>query len=118
MIMAHVSTEAEELQRRMQEVRMNLGVEMHDLVENARTIADWRHYWRTHPWACCGAAAAIGFLVVPSRRSEPYDARSVAELANMYDAKLKGIPGSRKGLAGQLAGMAIGVAVQAGLRVL
>jgi hypothetical protein len=34
---------------------------------DARSLADWRHHFRTHPWLFCGAAAAIGFLLVPAK---------------------------------------------------
>jgi hypothetical protein len=28
---------------------------------------DWKHYVKTYPWVCLGAAVALGFLIVPRR---------------------------------------------------
>ena len=56
------------LQSQMKQVREDLEHEVHDLVESARTVADWRRQWRKHPWALAAAAAAAGYLVIPSRR--------------------------------------------------
>src|SRR5258707_201235 len=73
--------EVEQLQHQMHLVRMSLGEEVHELVAGARSVTDWRQYWRRHPWAWGGAAAALGFLVVPARRSAASDERQIAELA-------------------------------------
>ncbi|MGE0761434.1 MAG: hypothetical protein AB7F89_22545 [Pirellulaceae bacterium] len=54
-----------EIQRRMQDVRRDLGQEVEELVASAREITDWRRYVRAYPWACLGAAAAVGFIVAP-----------------------------------------------------
>jgi hypothetical protein len=50
------------------------------LSDNARTLADWRHHFRRHPAAFCGAAAVLGFLLIPRRRETPRlgDARPLA----------------------------------------
>ena len=41
------------------------------LSDNARTLADWRHHFRRHPAAFCGAAAVLGFLLIPRRHETP-----------------------------------------------
>jgi hypothetical protein len=58
----------EEIQQRMAAVRRELEQQVAGVFTNARTLADWRHHFREHPLLVCGAAAAIGFLVVPQRR--------------------------------------------------
>ena len=74
---------AEELQEQMRHVRANLGIEVHRLVENARVMTDWRHYVRKHPWACLGAAAALGYCLIPARAREIRpDAEKLAALAS------------------------------------
>ena len=53
--------------RQVNEVRCNLVNDVEELVESARTLADWRYYVRAYPWVCLAGAAAAGFLAVPSR---------------------------------------------------
>jgi hypothetical protein len=36
-----------------------------EIVEGARVMGMWRHYVRTYPWICLGAALAGGYLIVP-----------------------------------------------------
>ncbi len=40
------------------------------MAASARTIVDWKHYVKTYPWVCLGAAVALGFLIVPKRSGE------------------------------------------------
>jgi len=61
----------EELRNAMAEVRAALSRDARAAACDARTLADWRHHFRNHPWLCCTGAAAIGFLVVPQRKSLP-----------------------------------------------
>jgi hypothetical protein len=59
--------EAEEIQAQMQSVRANLRADVCDLVDAAREKVDWRHYVRTYPWLCLGAAVAAGYAVIRPR---------------------------------------------------
>jgi hypothetical protein len=61
------STEAELLQSQMRQVRASLREDVKVILENARDMTDWQYYVKRYPWACLGAAAALGFLIVPSR---------------------------------------------------
>jgi len=58
---------AEEIQQQMRQVRRELNEEVQEIVEQARDLADWRHYVRRYPWICLGGAAALGYLLVPAR---------------------------------------------------
>jgi hypothetical protein len=73
---------AESLQRQMQQVRAEMRADVEQIVANAREMTDWTYYVRTYPWICIGAAAALGYLVVPSRSPVlRTDARDLQELA-------------------------------------
>lgn len=74
--------EPENIQRRMADIRERLHQQVEDIVEDARTLVDWRHYVREYPWICFGAAATLGLLVVPRRLEimQP-DAETLAKLA-------------------------------------
>ena len=67
------STAAEitEIQRRMAQVRRELHEEVREAVKGAQSLTDWRSQVRHHPWLALGAAAAVGYLIVPRRRQEP-----------------------------------------------
>lgn len=58
---------AEEIRQEMSNVRRDLSLNYGEVVDNARDMADWRYYVRNYPWASLGAAAALGYLVVPNR---------------------------------------------------
>jgi hypothetical protein len=69
----------------MAAVRSTLDENVHELVENARTLTDWRYYVKSAPWGAVGAAAAIGYFVVPRRIQivQP-DAEEIAKLAKKH----------------------------------
>jgi hypothetical protein len=73
---------AEDIQSQMRQVRRELGEDAQEIVDNARILADWKHYVRTYPWICVGVALAAGYFLVPSRsRVIRPDAKTLAEWA-------------------------------------
>ena len=67
------STPAEinEIQRRMAQIRHELHEEVREAVKGAQSLTDWRSQVRNHPWLALGAAAVMGYMIVPRRRREP-----------------------------------------------
>ncbi len=66
--------DADALRLRMAGVRNTLDgnvselvTNVNDLVTNARQLTDWRYYVKAAPWASVGAAAAVGYFMVPRR---------------------------------------------------
>ena len=115
------SPSAEDIQRQMRQVRYELGEDVDEIVENARILADWKHYVRTYPWVCLGVAAAAGFMIVPSRTHivRP-DAKELAAWAKSQKLVIE--PASqakpRTSLMGTVGGMAANALLQGGLAVL
>lgn len=74
--------EPEDIRQHMAFLRGQLGGEVDEIVESARTLADWKYYARAYPWGALGTAVALGYLAVP-RRLEVVrpDAETLAELA-------------------------------------
>src|SRR5262245_54355091 len=93
--MIHMSeSTAEEIRLRMHEVRSELGENVEELVESARTITDWHYYVERYPWLCIGAAVALGYVVIPRRMPVVnLDADAVLELAKKKQLVLK--PGKK-----------------------
>lgn len=58
----------DDLQQRLAAARSALVNDMGGAVDSAKTLADWRQHFRAHPLVFCGAAAAVGYLLVPRRR--------------------------------------------------
>ncbi len=58
---------ADEIRRRMGEIRRDLRREMKGMAANVNAMTDWRQYVRLYPWAALGVAVAVGYLVVPRR---------------------------------------------------
>jgi hypothetical protein len=65
------ATEIHDIQRQMAQIRHDLHEEVREAVTVAQTLTDWRSFVRNHPWVTLGAAAAVGYLIVPRRRSAP-----------------------------------------------
>jgi hypothetical protein len=57
-----------EIQRRMAQIRRELHEEVKEAVKGAQSLTDWRSQVKSHPWLALGAAAAIGYMIVPKRR--------------------------------------------------
>lgn len=116
--MTNIPSTVEEIQQQMRQVRTELGNGVEELVANAqdvkswaREVTDWRHYVRNYPWACLGAAAAVGYLMVPSR--------SQVVVADTLLSGLKnGKPKASGGMVKSLVNMAAGALLQGGLAVL
>ena len=112
---------ADELQRQMQQIRAEMREDVQVMVASAREMTDWTWYVRTYPWVCVGAAAAIGYLVVPARREPPIkpDPKDLLELAKQQKIVVKveeRQPGP--GLLGMLLKMAAGPLLQGGMAIL
>ena len=60
-----------EIQRRMAQVRHELHEEVREAVKGAQSLTDWRSQVRNHAWLALGAAAVVGYMLVPRRRREP-----------------------------------------------
>lgn len=59
----------------MAQIRRELHEDVQEVVRSAEAATDWRRFVRSYPWVFIGAAAGLGFLVVPPRR------RSMTHLA-------------------------------------
>jgi hypothetical protein len=115
------SSEAEEIQRQMRALRVELREDVCELVGNARDLADLPTYVRAYPWLAVGAAFALGFLIVPARpvTIKP-DAEGLIELAkrNRLVVKMDSPPEKkRSGIFGELLGMAAGAVLQRAMGV-
>jgi ElaB/YqjD/DUF883 family membrane-anchored ribosome-binding protein len=60
----------EDIQSRMAQIRHDMHGDVLVAVKGARSLTDWRSLARNYPWLTLGVAAAIGYMVVPRRRSE------------------------------------------------
>ncbi|MGC1274976.1 MAG: hypothetical protein WBC44_14825 [Planctomycetaceae bacterium] len=80
-----VPRDADAVRLEMANVRGTLDENVHDLVTNARNLADWRYYVKAAPWGAIGAAMAVGYFVVPRRIQivQP-DADEIAKLAKRH----------------------------------
>ena len=112
------SSDADRICREMEQLRGELKEEYGAIVRGARVLADWHYYVQTFPWACLGAAAAVGYLAVPRRLEimSP-DADTLAKLAksNRLVVKQKPEVHERSGIAGSLLTLAANAAIRAGL---
>ena len=112
------SPEVERIRREMEHLRGELHHEYGAIVRGAKVLTDWHYYVRTFPWACLGAAAALGFLAVP-RRLEVMspDADTLAKLAKQNRLVVEPQPRTqaRSGVMASLLTLAANAALRAAL---
>jgi hypothetical protein len=118
--MATKVADAERIQQEMQHVRSELRTEVQEIVAGAREMTDWRHYVATYPWLCIGAAAAVGYFLVPSRpvviKPSTKDLLDLAKAHKLFvDPNPK--PVQKQGILGSLTGMAMSAVLQTAMAV-
>jgi hypothetical protein len=98
-----MSDEAERIRRQMQNVRQEMGHDVHAVVERAKELSDWRYYVRRYPWICAGSAVALGFLAMPGRRSRalPPDTESLISQLNKHGLTVAASKAASGGLLAQ-----------------
>lgn len=80
---------AEEIRNEMRLTRERASVEITEVVDGARELADWRAYPRKFPWITLGAAALAAYTAVPGRsKLQAVDASALLEFARRHDHKL------------------------------
>jgi hypothetical protein len=111
---------ADEIERQMRDLRSELREDVQDIVENARVMTDWQYYVRSYPWLCLGAAAALGYVLVPVRvevvRPDP---RELADLVRQHQVNVKAEvkPQPSSGWLGQLVNLGASVALQGAVAI-
>jgi hypothetical protein len=96
----------------MQQLRCDIDEDMEDMAANARSIVDWKHYVKTYPWVCLGAAVALGFLIVPKRSREIRpDVATLTELARTGHLVIKSAAAT-DGVTGALLATVANIAVR------
>ena len=106
------TTDIAGIQRQMSEIRGEMRHDMNTLVKNARTLSDWRYYVRNYPWACLGAAAFVGYLLVPPRIAVAAPAPAPREGDRPRTHGEQKEKEQKKGLAGVVMGMVMSAALQ------
>jgi hypothetical protein len=98
----------------MERLREAIVAQADDVVTEARRMADWRHQYGKMPWAWIGAAAAVGFLIVP-RKPNPPTTLSADQIAEIVKANgsVPFDPTPRRSLASVLAGQLGKLAINA-----
>lgn len=114
--MAAALNEAEKIQAEMRQVRTELHQDVKEVVASARDMTDWRQYVRTSPWLCVGAAAALGYFMVPGRTvvMKP-DAQDLKELVKAQKLVVNTDSRPKQGIVGTVLNMALGTLLQGGM---
>lgn len=92
--------DADEIRRKMAQIRRELHQDVRGVVASAEAVTDWHRYIRNYPWIAVAAAAAAGYFVVP-RRHKPETvavAVTVPERAAPEKPKAREAKAARAGL--------------------
>ena len=105
-----MASDADDISRRMEAVRRTAGEEVESIVQSAKTLSDWRYYVKNHPFLLAGAAAGLGFLLIPRRKAPPTpgasDAQELIELLKKHHVNGVTVEGPPSGLLKTVAGIA------------
>ena len=105
--------QADAVRERMQQLRCEIDGDMEDVSASARTMVDWKHYLKTHPWVCFGAAVALGFLIVPKRpKAIRHDLAIPTELTEAGHLVVKPAPTAARGVVDAIVATVVGIAVR------
>jgi len=97
----------------MKQLRCEIDEDMEDMAASARSVVDWKHYVKTYPWVCLGAAVALGFLVVPKRsRVLRLDLATLTELARTGHLVVEAAPAATHGFIDSLLATVANIAVR------
>jgi hypothetical protein len=100
------------LRGQMQDIRRDLNDCADAVLKKARTQFDWRHYVASHPWTALGAAAAVGFFLVPRRAcSKTGDPEAVTEAVDRVARAIHPSPLS-SAVTGAMSGIAARIAYE------
>jgi hypothetical protein len=103
----------------MQQIRCGIDQDLAGMVASARSMVDWKHYVKTHPWACLGTAAVLGFLIVPKRSTAIHpDLAALTELARTGHLVAEPAPAATRGLVDALLATVASIAVRKAIGLL
>ena len=101
------------VRERMQQLRCEIDGDMEDVSASAHTMLDWKHYVKTYPWVCLGAAVALGFLIVPRRlKAIRHDLDIPTELTEAGHLVVKPAPTAVRGVVDVIVATVVGIAVR------
>jgi hypothetical protein len=81
---------ANDLRQRMAQIRSASHGDVETILIGLRKNLDWRYHLQRHPWAFAGAAALLGYWLMPKSRKAVLDSATVKKLAaelNLPEAK-------------------------------
>jgi hypothetical protein len=114
---------ADDIRRRMAELRRELSSDVRDVGRSARVMTDWRFYARRFPLATAALAGLVGYMLIPKKKEVKVISPDPNALAEMFKKKQLRVqtPASTKeqqGLFKTLALMSITWAAKAGMNYL
>ncbi len=78
----HKYDKTELIRGKMDFIRHKLDDDVTHVKQSAKTLSNWKYYVKKYPWVCLGAAAAVGYLVVPRKlQIQTPDAKTLEKLA-------------------------------------
>lgn len=116
-----MDTRADDICRRMDAIRQTAGEEVETIVQSARALSDWRYYAKNHPWLCAGAAAGLGFMLIPRRKvagPQGDDAKELIAMLKKHHVRGVAVAGPPSGLLKTVAGLATPLLIRAATNLL
>jgi hypothetical protein len=118
MFMANSDESAEDIRKRMAELRRELECDVQEVTRSAKAMASPSFYIRKFPWATLAVAAGVGYLLIPKKKRvvQP-DMDKLAELVRKHKVNINTSNASEEsqGMLKTLAVMGLSYAAKAGM---
>lgn len=64
------TNEVDDIRRKMAEIRLDMHRDIKSVRAGTEAATSWHFYVKHYPWAALGAAAVLGFVLVPRRHQD------------------------------------------------
>src|SRR5689334_7530791 len=114
--MADSDKSAEEICKRMAELRRELVCDVQDVTRSAKAMASPSFYIRKFPWATLAVAAGVGYMLIPKKKQvvQP-DMEALAELVRNVNINTSKASDESKGMLQTLLVMGLSYAAKQGM---
>lgn len=108
---------ADEIRRRMFQIRGELSDDVSGVMANARRLMNWRYYLKSFPKSSLAAATLLGYLAIPKRTQiVAPDADALEKLSKKHELVVEQKPkASREGMASPLMKLALTTLLRVGV---
>lgn len=107
---------ADEIRRRMFQIRGELNEDVSGVMANARRLLSWKHYLRNYPKTSLAMAAFAGYLIIPRKKEiVAPDAEALEKLSKHHKLVVEKSPKQSGSMVSPLVRLALSTLLRVGV---